>query len=155
MQLLRAEASLTVLQARQFAVRAAGALLATCVALAFLQLAAILAVLWPVLSGVVSAQKVLMSVGASAALGVMFAFVALCAWAAALRSNASALVVPKRLAASTDVAHEAERPREVAPIELGAGAVLRRSEGVQRSDAALHSDAALAAQRPGARAIRA
>jgi hypothetical protein len=76
MQLLRAEASLTVLQARQFAVRAAGALLATCVALAFLQLAAILAVLWPVLSGVVSAQKVLMSVGASAALGVMFAFVA-------------------------------------------------------------------------------
>ncbi len=83
--LIRAEIALALTHARQVAVRAVSATLATIVACAFAQLTAVLLVLLPVLIEVVPVENAVISVASSAFLTLAFGGGAALAWARALR----------------------------------------------------------------------
>jgi hypothetical protein len=80
LQLMRAEAALAALQARHLAVRSVAALIATVVAASFVQLTLLLLVLTPLLLGFVPVRNLVLSIGASAVLGLGTAFGSLIAW---------------------------------------------------------------------------
>ena len=83
--LIRAEIALAMTHARQVAVRAVSATLATVVACAFAQLTVVLLVLLPMLVEVVPHENAIISVVASAFLTLVFGGAAAFAWARALR----------------------------------------------------------------------
>jgi len=77
LDLARAEATLALLHVRDVAVRSIALLVATIVAVAFAQVALVLAVLIPVLRSLMAPSSVLLAVGAPAAISLLAAGLAL------------------------------------------------------------------------------
>lgn len=85
--LARAEAGLALVHTRRIAIRAVSALLGTIVACAFVQLALVLLVAWPVLAGHVPSVNLVVGVIVSLVFGSAGAAFAVSSWAGAMRER--------------------------------------------------------------------